>query len=151
AIRLGFVVTPPWARRALVAVKQSADWQCSALEQATLAAFIDEGHLARHVRKMRRIYRARHDVLLEGLQSEFGRWLEPLPSVVGMHMAAFARSPLDTQAIAKRAQAAEVGVYTLREYQFIKPARPGFVFGYGAIAESEIGEALARLRSVWLG
>jgi GntR family transcriptional regulator/MocR family aminotransferase len=150
AIRLGFVVAPPWARRALVAAKQSADWQCSALEQATLAAFIDEGHLARHVRKMRRIYRTRHDVLLKGLHKDFGRWLEPLPSVVGMHMAALAKSPIDVQSIAKRARAQDVGVYTLREYQFIKPFRPGFVFGYGAIGESEIGEALARLRRVWV-
>ncbi len=58
-MRLGFVVPPPWARPALVAAKQCTDWHCAVLEQETLAAFIAEGHLARHVRKMRQVYGAR--------------------------------------------------------------------------------------------
>src|SRR4030095_13892990 len=89
-IRIGFVVAPPWARQALTAAKQCADWYCSALDQGTLGAFIEEGHLARHVRKMREVYRTRHEVLLEGLRRHFGRWLEPVPSMGGMHPAALA-------------------------------------------------------------
>jgi GntR family transcriptional regulator/MocR family aminotransferase len=148
-IRLGFVVAPRWAREALVAAKRSADWNCSALEQATLAAFIEEGHLARHVRKMRRVYGARHDLLLRGLQKDFGRWLEPLPSVVGLHLAAFAKPSVDVEEIVERARDAKVGVYSLRGYHFARPARQGLVFGYGAIGEREIVEGLSRLRQVF--
>lgn len=149
AIRLGFVVAPAWARQSLIAAKQSADWYCSSLEQGTLAAFIEEGHLARHVRKLRRVYTARHDVLLRGLQADFSRWLEPLSSVVGLHLAALAKSPIDADAIAERAREADVGVYSLRGYHFAKPVRPGFIFGYGAIEERDIIEGLSRLRRVW--
>ena len=65
ALRLGFAVAPPWARQALGAAKRCADSHSSPLVQEALAAFITEGHLARHVRRMRRIYGARREALLE--------------------------------------------------------------------------------------
>ena len=97
AIRLGFVVAPPWARDALVAAKQCADWHCGVIEQDTLAAFIGEGHLARHVRRMRGVYAARRDALLGALDRDFARWLEPVPNVAGLHLTAFLRPGIDAQ------------------------------------------------------
>src|SRR5262249_54566255 len=79
ALRLGFVVTPPWARAALIRAKQLTDWHGAVLAQDTLAAFIAEGHLARHVRKMRRVYGERRAALLEALTRHCGEALQPLP------------------------------------------------------------------------
>jgi GntR family transcriptional regulator/MocR family aminotransferase len=148
-IRLGFVVAPPWAQRALAAAKQCADMHCAVLEQDTLAMFIAEGHMARHVRRMRRIYAARLDVLLTCLRRDFSRWLEPIPSVAGLHMAALAKSSVDLDVIAKRARELDVGVYPLRPYYFGGPVKQGLVFGYGAIEERGIVEGLSRLRRLW--
>ena len=52
-LRLGFLIAP---RNVLAAVRKAkflADWHCPTPSQATLAEFIDGGHLARHVRAMR--------------------------------------------------------------------------------------------------
>jgi len=54
ALRLGFVAAPGWARAALAAAKQCADWHCPLPLQDTLAAFIAEGHLARWWPRRRR-------------------------------------------------------------------------------------------------
>jgi len=148
-IRLGFVVAPPWAQRALAAAKQCADMHCAVLEQATLAAFISEGHMARHVRRMRPIYATRLGVLLNCLRRDFSRWLEPIPSVAGLHVAAFAKSALDCEAIAAQAREFDVGVYPLGPYYFAGRAKQGLLFGYGAIEEREIVEGLSRLRRLW--
>jgi GntR family transcriptional regulator/MocR family aminotransferase len=145
-IRLGFIVAPPWARRALIAAKLCSDVHCSVLDQATLSAFIAEGHMARHVRKMRAIYAGRLELLLTRLRKDFGRWLEPIRTAAGMHVAAFARSPIDCDAIAERARDREVGVYSLRPYYFDGPSKSGLLFGYGAIDEAGIDEGLSRLR-----
>jgi hypothetical protein len=56
-LRLGFLVTPPSLRRALRAAKFLSDWHTSLPPQAALARFIDQGQLARHVHKMRNVYR----------------------------------------------------------------------------------------------
>ena len=44
----GFLVTPHGARAALIDVKYSTDNHCDVLTQATLAAFLAEGHLTSH-------------------------------------------------------------------------------------------------------
>ena len=146
AIRLGYVVAPPWSQRALVAAKQGADWHCGVIEQDTLATFIGEGHLARHVRRMRQVYAARRDALLGGLERDFGRWLEPIPSIAGLHLAAWARPSVDVQAIVEQARRHDLGISSLREYYSGVPARSGLAFGYGAIDERGIVDGLARLR-----
>jgi GntR family transcriptional regulator/MocR family aminotransferase len=67
SLRKGFIVAPPWARDTLATVKEYADSHCDTMTQAVLASFIAEGHLARHVRRMRAEYAARREALLEGL------------------------------------------------------------------------------------
>jgi GntR family transcriptional regulator/MocR family aminotransferase len=148
-IRLGFIVVPSWAQPALRAAKQCADWHCPVLEQDTLAAFIAEGHMARHVRRMQQVYGARLDLIRAVLRKDFGRWLEPISSIAGLHLTAFARSPIDVDAIAQRARAHDVGVHSLRPYYVRESARPGLIFGYGAIEEGDIVEGLKRLRELW--
>ncbi|MGH8172520.1 MAG: PLP-dependent aminotransferase family protein, partial [Rhodanobacteraceae bacterium] len=145
AIRLGYVVAPPWARAALVAAKQCADWHCGVIEQDTLAAFIAEGHLVRYVRRMRGVYAARRDALLAALESDFSRWLEPVPNVAGLHLTAFTRTGLDADALVARARAESIGIGSLRPY-YTGAARSGIAFGYGTIGQRDIVEALTRLR-----
>src|SRR5271156_664091 len=51
SLRLGFIAAPRWAMRTLIAVKNCLDWHCSTPIQSSVAGFIAEGHLARHVSK----------------------------------------------------------------------------------------------------
>ena len=146
AIRLGYVVAPAWAQRALLAAKKCSDWHCAVLSQDSLAAFIAEGHLARHVRKMRRVYGARRELLTEILQRDFARWLEPVPCVAGLHLAALFKAKTDEAEVLRQAARQDVGLYGLREFQHGRAARQGLVFGYGAIGEDDISEGLSRLR-----
>jgi len=77
----------------LVAAKNCLDWHCSTPVQGGVAGFIAEGHLARHVRRMRQIYQQRRQLLLNFLCGELEEWLDPIPSCYGMHIAAEARTP----------------------------------------------------------
>ncbi len=45
---------------ALVKARFVTDWHAPNVEQAALAAFMAEGGFARHVRRMRKVYRDRH-------------------------------------------------------------------------------------------
>ncbi len=145
-LRLGYIVSPPWAIAALVAAKLSCDGPAPAIAQATLARLIHEGHLARHVRRMQRIYGRRRALLLEGLRSGFGPWLDPLPSVAGLHIAARLVADCDEQSVQARARQLGVGVGTLRAYFAGRPAYQGLALGFGAIAEQAIAPGLAALR-----
>ncbi|TBR36769.1 MULTISPECIES: PLP-dependent aminotransferase family protein [Dyella] len=138
ALRLGYVVAPPWLQPALAAAKQAADWHCDAASQETLAAFIAEGHLARHVRRMRKIYGERRQALLAVLE-ECG-W-QPWPSDAGLHVAA--RTPGNVPAADWIARAAlrDVRVEPVARYA-AGGAHEGLLFGLGAVPATDVAGAV---------
>jgi GntR family transcriptional regulator/MocR family aminotransferase len=146
ALRLGFVVAPDWAMPTLTAAKNCLDWHCPIPVQLGVSGFIAEGHLARHVRKMRQLYRQRRQRLLARLRQDLGRWLEPIPSFYGMHVAALARAPVDLEAVSEGLLDAGVKIHTLDRYFLGAPTQTGLVFGYGAADLDGIDEGLDRLR-----
>jgi GntR family transcriptional regulator / MocR family aminotransferase len=148
SLRLGFVVVPDWARRTLVAARNCLDWHCSTPLQTGVSAFITEGHLARHVRKMRQIYARRRQLLYALVKRDFSDWLEPIPSLYGMHVAAWARDGVDLDAAVQALAGRSVKIHTLGRYHLRQSPRSGLVFGYGAVDLPAIERGLAALHGV---
>ena len=146
ALRLGFIVAPPWAISTLTAAKNCLDWHCATPIQSAVAAFIAEGHLTRHVRKMRGIYKERREVLLQSLQDKLGDWLFPIPSYYGMHVAAVARAPLDLEAVSEALSRQHIKIHTLSRYFLGAQTQAGLVFGYGTVDLAEIRRGISALR-----
>ncbi len=146
SLRQGFVVAPAWARAALVTVKHTSDAHGDARAQATLAAFIREGHLARHVRRLQPVYAARREALLTGLADELGDWLVPIPSEAGLHLAARVRRVRDVPRVVAAMREAAPGAQTTAEYALQPGVPPAIAFGYGVIEPAQITAALRRLR-----
>lgn len=141
ALRIGYVIAPPQWVQALAAAREAADGHGALIDQRILAAFIAEGHLARHVRRMQREYAARRRALLAGLRP-LGATLRPLPALAGLHLAAAVAPEVDLAALVQRARAAGVGLHPLARYGAGPPA---LGFGYGPIGVPGIVEALRRL------
>ncbi len=137
SLRIGFIVAPEPVRRALIAARRLTDWHGELLTQATLARFIDEGHLARHIRKMRRIYAERRQELIRRMQESLTDSLDLWPSVAGLHIAASLKHGLSGDVVAESAGSLGVGVQSLGKY--------GLALGYGAIDTGRIHEGVRRL------
>jgi GntR family transcriptional regulator/MocR family aminotransferase len=147
-LRLGFIISPPWAMQALVAAKQLTDWHAPAITQEVLSAFITEGHLARHVRKMRRIYGERRQILERSLERHCSDRLRVVGVDAGLHLTAYLRNSLSAAALADKAREAGIALNTIRRFAMTRRNPDGLVFGYGAIESGRIEEGvrcLARL------
>jgi GntR family transcriptional regulator/MocR family aminotransferase len=147
-LRLGYIVAPPWARSALLAAKAVSEGSCCGLTQGIVASLITGGHLARHVRKMQQVYRHRRQVLMECLHRDLSRWLEPIPSAAGLHIAAALKVPLSDKAIEATVLRQGIGVRALSAFSSRRASPTGLAFGFGAINDSDIAEGLAALRRV---
>jgi GntR family transcriptional regulator/MocR family aminotransferase len=148
ALRLGYLVAPAWAMPALGRVRELGDRHSDVLAQDTLALFIAEGHLARHVRKMRRIYAERREALLEGLSHHAGEALQPLASDAGLHLAVRLRWPVNASQLVKDAAAKNMRIEALDGYAIGDDKPCGLVFGLGGTPATRMDEAtrlLARL------
>jgi GntR family transcriptional regulator/MocR family aminotransferase len=147
-LRLGFIVTPRSLRTAVQRAKQVADWHTAMPLQVALAQFIEGGDFSRHVRKMRNVYRVRHEMVTETLTRRFPD-LEVVPSVAGLHIAALARtaSAEKISDVARKASEAGVEIQELSIFTAARLARPGIVLGFGAIPTQNIKEGLRRLQN----
>jgi len=147
-LRIGFLVAPPPLRPALRAAKYVTDWHTALPTQLALAGFIEEGLLARHVRRMRRVYQARHELLAELITRDFAGRLELIPAEAGLHLSAWTAPGVDAYAISRRARGRGVGLYAMSRFR-MEPGPGGLVFGYGGVPLERMEEALQRLSSVW--
>jgi GntR family transcriptional regulator / MocR family aminotransferase len=146
--RLGYCVVPSGLVQAFQRAKFIADWHSPLPDQLALAQFIDDGHLDRHIRGSRREYQTRRDRIAAALDADFGPWLRRVPSVAGLHLAAWANDA-DTDEVERWVQRTEehgVAVQSLASFAGDSPVRPGLVIGFGAIPRSRVDEGLTRLR-----
>ena len=148
-LRLGFLIAPEPVHSALRKAKQLADWHTALPEQQALAEFIDDGLLAQHIRRMRRIYAQRHARIVEVLTRDFGATLSPVTAEGGLHLTAVLAdaSPGADVELGERASRQGVAVLPLSYHYVGSTARSGFLLGYGAIDTAHIEEGLRRLGS----
>jgi GntR family transcriptional regulator / MocR family aminotransferase len=146
ALRVGYVVAPPWARAALVAAKQASNWHVASTTQSIVADFIAEGHMARHVRRMRRLYAERQGRLLEAIDAHLGDSLQPLPSLAGLHLCAAVHPPRSAQRWAEAAAHKGVRVEPLSRHAFSAQAPNGLILGFGLIDARAIEPAVVALK-----
>ena len=144
-LRLGFVVAPEWVRGPLMAAKTASDVRSPMVAQDTLAAFITEGHLARHVRRMRRIYAERRQVLLGAVAAAPEGLLAPFPSAAGLHVALRLAEPVGSRDVVRAAAERGVGVYPISQFARSAACANGLVLGYGALAQADVAIAAAGL------
>ena len=143
SLRIAYLVLPPELvepfTRALVELFREGQ----TLQQRVLAAFIAEGHYARHVRRMRRLYAARRALLIEGLRRRFGAELRVLGGDAGLHLALALPEGVDDAALARETLARGVVTRPLSLYSLRRPApMQGLLLGYGSVANDDIGPAL---------
>ena len=145
AVRLGFLIAPAWARPALVAAKNASDWHCSVPIQMAVGAFVSDGQLARHIRRVRRIYRDRRDRLLALCQQRLGSAFTVVPSFYGMHVSVIARARIDCEAVSDALAQRRIMIHSLARYYLGPPDRAGFVIGYAATDLPTLATALDAL------
>lgn len=147
-LRLGYAIAPPALRAALVNAKHLSDWHTPTVLQWTVARFMADGHLLKHIRRCHDAFSQRRERLLARLSSDLSPWLEPLPAVAGYHLAVLFRRPLASMQLCQLARRVEVGLYPLDDCYRLPAARPGLLVGFGAIEAEDIDPALDRVRGI---
>jgi GntR family transcriptional regulator/MocR family aminotransferase len=144
-LRLGYIVAPRWLRSPLLAAKAVSGGACCGINQRVLAALISGGHLARHVRKMQRLYARRRQTLIALIRQDLSRWLLPIPSAAGLHIAAELAMPLSDRSVELAALRQGIGVRALSAFASRKSSPTGLAFGFGSINEADITKGIAAL------
>ena len=139
-LRLGFVVVPPALVEAFAMARAITDRHAPGDAQAVLARFIAEGHLLRHLRRMRELYLHRQQWLIDTLADASDGALQLQPSDRGMHLLHEVPVGIDDEPLARSAQAAGVMLAPLSRYA-VQSDRRGWLFGYAGYGDEDIRAA----------
>jgi GntR family transcriptional regulator / MocR family aminotransferase len=147
ALRLGYVVVPKDLVAAFSGVLDAAGIFSSPLYQTVLTDFIREGHLARHIRRMRLLYLDRRKALVKAVRMQLGERLEVVGAEAGMHLAALLPPNTNDVALARSAGEKGVSAMPLSTCYLSPPARGGLILGYGGASVHQIHDGVRKLKA----
>jgi GntR family transcriptional regulator / MocR family aminotransferase len=150
SLRLGYVVIPSDLVDRFRIIRRAMDLGPATFFQDVLADFISEGHFARHIRRMRVLYRERRSALVESIHAELGSMVDVLGAEAGMHLTVTLPRGSRDREIAE--QAAQQGLWTwpLSPSYLGEASRPGFILGFANTSIEEIPIAVRKLRDLVL-
>jgi GntR family transcriptional regulator/MocR family aminotransferase len=85
-LRLGYLVVPDTLLESCLAIKDATSGDSPTHTQEALADFIREGDLLRHIRKMRRLYKQKHQRMTEAICEHFADRVEVISQPAGLHI-----------------------------------------------------------------
>jgi len=144
-LRLGYAVVPPSLVQAFVTARYLMDRQPSSLCQAVLTAFMEEGHFAAHIRRMREMYRGQRAALVAALRRRLGDHLTVEPPDQGMHLVAYTRRGLSDVGIERAAREHGVVVRAMSRLYVEAPGQSALMLGFSGYPRQIIAPAIARL------
>ena len=146
ALRLGYLVIPSDLAPAFSAARDAADIFSSTLYQAVMTDFIREGHFARHIRRMRVLYKERRSALVKAIQLQMSDVLEVVGAEAGMHLVALLPPGTNDLVVASKAVEKAISAAPLSSCYSKAPARGGLILGYGGASVHQIHEGVRKLR-----
>ena len=149
ALRLGFMVVPAALEPGIAQAISITGQFAPLLLQAALADFINEGHMTRHLRRMRRIYAARRKAFCQLVEDHLGDWMTLRPGKAGIQVVATMRGTSDDRAVAAAARRRGINVSPLSIHYRHSAPGGGLVMGYAATDEAAMPRGLRVLRDAF--
>jgi len=151
SLRIGYLIIPSDLVPAFSRIRQASDLSHSTLEQAVLADFIQEGHLARHVRRMRMLYMDRNEILAAEIKKQLGAMVELVSAEAGMHLVCLLPPKIEDTIVWQSAARQGIASWPLSFCYQSKPERGGLVLGYGGVDKRQIQDGVKKLAAVIRG
>ncbi|WP_164998148.1 PLP-dependent aminotransferase family protein [Neobittarella massiliensis] len=145
SIRVSYLVLPPTLLPDYRALGRAYNQTCSSTEQLALSGFIADGHLYRHIGRLRRLYGQKSRLLKEALRSAFGRRIKVLPFDSGLQLLVEIDCPRPGAEIESRCRQAGL---ICQAVPVKSGQRPRLLLGFCALPPEKIAPAAALLCAV---
>lgn len=145
AMRLGYVVVPHGLAEAFAKAKNLLGQSSSAVVEQAMSDFMEDGRFVEHIRRMRRIYRERRDVLFECLSKSCADVITPQPTDAGMHMLAWLRQGICDQAAHRALLETGIETLPLSVYSISPMNRSALVLGFSGTNEKRMPKLVQQM------
>jgi GntR family transcriptional regulator/MocR family aminotransferase len=144
-LRVGYLVVPPGLIDRFAAIADLMQPPPAALIQATIAAFLEQGYLGRHIRRMRQLYAERRTALVEALQEHVRSTLDIELQPGGMHLVAGLPRGTDDIGLVAELVRQGIGPSALSAWGVERPYAPGLLISFTNVNVKKAPQAARRL------
>jgi len=145
ALRLGWVVLPPDLVDEVSEELLNSMLHVSGLSQLAFRSFLNNGDFDRHLRRMRRLYRARRDLVISMLAGLLPG-LRMRGVAAGLHVVLEMPSHALAAAVRTSAEAVGIEVASIDQHAFADySGGAGLLIGYGSLSEPSLERAISAL------
>jgi GntR family transcriptional regulator/MocR family aminotransferase len=146
SLRLGYLVVPPALVDVFTRAKWLSDRHTPLLEQQVLTDFINQGHLERHIRRMRNLYEEKRKGVVTALQAAFGNTISILGDNAGINVLVRIESENSDEEVVARAKALGVGIVSTKNFYVNEGTKGEFLLNYGSLSEEALHMGIERLK-----
>jgi GntR family transcriptional regulator/MocR family aminotransferase len=143
-IRLAYLVVPAAQVDRFEHVSQTFLGGCPELTQAIVATFVTEGHFARHIQRMRKLYGERREAAVRGLGNVLAEHIHIDAQPGGMHLILRLRQAQSDCALVQRLLNAGIYAEALSECCVAGQDHWGLLLGFANIASQASAEQLGK-------
>ncbi|MDN3459881.1 PLP-dependent aminotransferase family protein [Rhodococcus sp. APC 3903] len=147
-MRLGYMIAPPELVDGFISAHMSTDMHSHLFDQAVLADFMESGHFARHLRRMRLLYRARQQTLLEEAQHVLGKKMRVEATIHGLHLIGWLPDGTDEHALVREAGRQHLHLWPLSQHCIERHLPPALLLGYAGTHDKHIRQGLQILNQL---
>ncbi|HEY4276506.1 MAG TPA: PLP-dependent aminotransferase family protein [Rhizomicrobium sp.] len=144
SIRLSYLVVPEALVERFEEIGQAFTGGSPELTQRIVTAFIREGHFARHIQRMRKLYAQRRDETANGLEAILGQHLHIEHPPGGMHLILHLKARQSDRRLAARLLANGLYAEALTDWTMEEKCAPALLVNFTNIESRKSAEALAR-------
>lgn len=144
-IRLGYIVVPRALLERFREERLSHGAPPSLMAQPALAEFMTSGEFAIHIRRMRRIYATRREVLIASLEPGDGRLYQIDASPAGLMLLLHLPQGVSDEAIVARLAGVGIEAQSLSSHFAGRKRAQGLLLSFAGFTEDELKKAAARL------
>jgi GntR family transcriptional regulator/MocR family aminotransferase len=146
-VRLGYIAAPHRVITHLTQYRTLLDTQGDGVLESAIAELIEDGEVQRHVRRSRRIYRARRDAMVARLRSELGGAVAVAVPVGGTALWVGIAPDVDIERWCRAAAAKGVLIESGDRFSSGGEMLPFIRVGYAGYREAELNDAVRLLAS----
>jgi GntR family transcriptional regulator/MocR family aminotransferase len=148
ALRLGYLIVPEELSEAFQRASRLLTAGLPWLEQRVTASFMEQGHFARHLRRMRGLYATRRKALAAALAAMFGDRVAVELEAGGMHLLARFPAAANDGVLVRRAGRVGLAPTALSSLALAHDCGQGLLLNFANLPLEATGDAVRRLATI---
>jgi GntR family transcriptional regulator / MocR family aminotransferase len=148
SLRLGYLIVPKHLTTTFKKILWVTGSPTEPIKKSVAAEFILEGHFARHLKKMRLLYKSKLKIAINACKKHLGEWCEIQEPSAGMHLALILKNNLSDTAIVDQLKKQGIHCNPLSDYYCQGNKINGLVLGISHMQEKEIIQGVVAIEKL---